>query len=94
MFKNILNFLRDVFFLYINIDCEFINIFVLKLKLYIYKLKFKSKRGDVKEYFENEYFIVLIYIVVFLEGKFKKFEYLVYKEMCEKLVLEFNEVKK
>lgn len=77
-----------------NTDCELINIPALKSKLHRYKSKLKSKRGHAKEQFENESFTGPIHTSAPPEGKFKKFEHSVYKETCEKLALDLNEVKK
>lgn len=86
--------MRDAFSLHTNTDCELINIRALKSKLHIYKSKLKSKRGDAKEHFENECFTVPKHTAAPPEGKLKKFEHSVYKETCEKLALELNDVKK
>lgn len=94
LFKNTSNFLTDAFSLHTNTDCELINIPALKSKLHRYKSKLKSKRGNAKEQFENESFTVPIHTAAPPEGKFKKFEHSVYKETCEKLALDLNEVKK
>lgn len=92
LFKNTSNFLRDAFSLHTNTDCELINIPALKSKLHRYKSMLKIKRGNAKEQYENESFTVPTHTAA--EGNFKKFEHSVYKETCEKLALELNEVKK
>lgn len=69
------------FFLEIRFPCTATLIVnLLTLLLHRYKTKLKSKRGNAKEQFENKNFLFPTHIAAPPEGKFLKYEHLVYKE--------------